>query len=148
SLGDPGQVTWYDYPGKTPNCTWQAGDSPIPSLVARILPDNTLWYAQTFYSQYGLPDNWTGTYTAPSGEVATRTGRWAYDYPNGSENCVENGTNDLGTIIWACPMLSSLTGPEEETLLRLTGVSYLTNVTVRTVGTTNYTFTTVRPCPL
>ncbi|MFN0068767.1 MAG: hypothetical protein ACKVYV_14160, partial [Limisphaerales bacterium] len=47
----PGQVTWYDYPGRDTNSVLAHGTQNLPSVVARRMPDGTS--AFTLYSRNG-----------------------------------------------------------------------------------------------
>ena len=75
-----GQVTWYDYTGKTDSS--MIGTQIMPSLVAKKLPDGSTWYQTFVRNVYGLPTNKTETYTQSNGQNNTRTWQYVYDSTN------------------------------------------------------------------
>lgn len=67
-----GKITWYDYAGKS--SSEYAGTEIKPAVIARIMPDSTVWYKYTTYNSLGHPldeiekwvENGTPTYRTNS----------------------------------------------------------------------------------
>ena len=71
----PGEMTWYDYPGK-PDFNTQ-GSSEIPILIIKVLPDGSQRYVLSQLDQWGNRTNVISTYSA-GGSVLTRTNSYVY----------------------------------------------------------------------
>ena len=83
---DVGQITFYDYAGKTPGWNGVRGTQIQPSLVARKLPDGSTWYIAYGRNSFGLPTSVTGTY-GTGNPASTRT--YAYTYAANDQDVVE-----------------------------------------------------------
>ena len=70
-----GQLTWYDYAGKTN--TGFIGTQMRPLYVGRVLPDGSSWFERTDRNTLGYVTTNVGTY-ASGGSVALRTNLLAY----------------------------------------------------------------------
>jgi RHS repeat-associated protein len=70
-----GQITWYDYAGKT-NSEYE-GTQVVPLYVARVLPDGTTYFTRNDCNLLGNVLTNVSTYTS-SGSVAYRTNLYAY----------------------------------------------------------------------
>ena len=55
STNTQGQLTWYDYAGKTNN--YERGSQVWPSVVARVMPDATTWYEYSERNSLGKATN-------------------------------------------------------------------------------------------
>jgi RHS repeat-associated protein len=88
-----GQMTWYDYAGKT-NTEFE-GTQVEPLYVARVLPDGTTSFTRTDRNTFGAVTNNISTYTA-SGSVAYRTNLYTYA-ANGIDLLIT--TNALGVQV-------------------------------------------------
>ncbi len=100
---NPGQTTWYDYDGKLSYI--EQGTNVQPSLLARVLPDGTIWYTWYQRDQWDRPTNVVDTYSLSyGGTQLTRTNIFIYS------------TNQVDLL--------QMIGPKGETLA---GYSYNTN---------------------
>jgi len=72
-----GQISFYDYAGKTTGYNWARGTQIQPSLIARLLPDGSTWYTAYQRNSYGWQTSETSTY-GPAGGVSTRTYSFTY----------------------------------------------------------------------
>ena len=76
-VGDfPGQITWYDYPGKPAADT--RGTNILPSLIAMRMPDDTTWMKQITRNNYGLPTQEVETWVDLNNVTQTRTNTYVY----------------------------------------------------------------------
>lgn len=70
-----GQVTWYDYAGKPSDI--EIGTQVMPSVVARVMPDDTTWYKYWTRNSIGNPtqeiEKWVDNST-----TYYRTNSWSY----------------------------------------------------------------------
>jgi len=69
----PGQLFWYDFPGKAAGHNNYAGGSSFESLRAWVLPDGSPHFERSIRNSFDLATNFVATYTAPDGTVARRT---------------------------------------------------------------------------
>jgi RHS repeat-associated protein len=145
----PGQVVCYDYVGKPANAPWLSGTDQRLAVVARQAPDHPAESAWTYtqYHDFGLPSQVESTYTTPAGSTSTRITTFNYaQQPPGLETCSAFGTNLLSSVTWTVPMLTSIVGPDGQSLLSIPdAVTYTTNTVTRTKSGTNYVFTTSFP---
>src|SRR5262249_992046 len=74
-----GQTTWYDYDAKI-NGPWVQGADPLPSLIARLIPDGTTSYTWYRRDQWGRATNVVSTYsTGYAITPLTRTNIFTFD---------------------------------------------------------------------
>jgi len=73
-----GQITWFDYAGKSQQDPCSRGTQILPSLVARRLPDSSTWYESYQRNGWGLPTSVTTT-DGTGNPAPTRTYTYAYD---------------------------------------------------------------------
>jgi RHS repeat-associated protein len=71
-----GQMTWYDYSGKTD--TLAEGNKSLPNLVAQVLPDGSTWYMQFIRNSLGHVITNTSTYTSGA-SIPIRSSAFLYD---------------------------------------------------------------------
>jgi RHS repeat-associated protein len=90
----PGQITWYDYSGKT-NSGYEGGQS-LPLLVARVLPDGTTAFVRTDRNSNGFTTNEVSTYTTAAGSVGLRTNTFTFAANNID---IVSVTNALGVQV-------------------------------------------------
>jgi len=74
----PGQVTWYDYNGKSAGLHNATGTNDLPSMVALVLPDATTRFHQYKRNGQDLITQDISTYTQTNGTVALRTNKFIY----------------------------------------------------------------------
>jgi RHS repeat-associated protein len=142
----PGQLTWYDYPGKTNK--WQVGTDTQVGVAAQVLPDGSTRYQWTQYNTNGLPATNTATYTPPGGGIGTRTFTLVYTNLTGSQVCYQQGYA-FSTVTWPYPGLMKVLGPQQESLLSLSGFTNVQTSIVRSNYTMGeITFTTTLPSRL
>ena len=89
-----GQITWYDYAGKT-NTEYE-GSQYMPLVVARILPNGTTSFNRTDRSPIGNVLTNASTWSA-GGVVAIRTNIFSYNPTNGID--LITATNALGVQV-------------------------------------------------
>jgi YD repeat-containing protein len=137
----PGQVTWYDYEGKS--WPWSLGAPARQKGAARLLPDETSWYVKfADYDIFGLPNNIVTTNTG-AGERIRYINRWVGS-DLGSEICTASGTN-VSQVTWNVPMLASVRGAPGPSATYYGEITWRTETTNRNVNGTNFTFTTRFP---
>lgn len=84
-----GQTTLFDHEGK-PQC-YNIGPNSQPSIVARLLPDNTTWFTWYRRDDLGRPTNIVETYSTGFGVTPLlRTNRYTY---SGSDLVAHIGPN-------------------------------------------------------
>jgi len=71
-----GQVTWYDYAGKTYGTN--IGVTTLPRCVAKVLPSGETRFDFTERNAAGLVTRRISSYSLPNGTVAYRTNRYVY----------------------------------------------------------------------
>ena len=71
-----GQVTFYDYADKSR--TYSTGSQIYPSLIARKLPDGTIWYQKLSRNPLGKITKLTETYSLDNGTIGLRTSQRSY----------------------------------------------------------------------
>src|SRR6185295_9426550 len=74
----PGQLTWFDYPGKSGGNN-SNGTTALPLMEARVMPDSSTWFERPTRNSRGNIDSSVSTYTAPNGSIALRTNTYVYD---------------------------------------------------------------------
>ncbi|HEY5915235.1 MAG TPA: hypothetical protein VJA21_31970, partial [Verrucomicrobiae bacterium] len=87
--GTSGQITWYDYDGKTSGNN-VIGTNALPCLKAWVLPDLSTRYTHFSRNWRSLVTQTIGTYTALDGSVALRTNSFYYG-SNAIDLCLEVG---------------------------------------------------------
>lgn len=138
-----GQVTWYDYPGKTNN--WQMGTDTQVGVTAQVLPDGNTRYSWSQYNTNGLLTTCTATYTLPTGDIGTRAFTLVYSNLTASQDCSQQGSI-FSTVSWSYPGLLMVLGPQQESLLSLSGfASVQTSITRSNYRNGELTFTTTLP---
>jgi RHS repeat-associated protein len=93
----PGQLTWYDYHGKTSPFD-REGTHPVPAAIARILPNGESQYVYYEYNDLRQPTLRVATYSLADGSVGTRTNRYLYNTANNidlRENWFESATESF-----------------------------------------------------
>ncbi|HTX21666.1 MAG TPA: RHS repeat-associated core domain-containing protein, partial [Candidatus Aquilonibacter sp.] len=71
----PGEMTWYDYPGKSD--FYIQGTLDTPTLKIKVLPDGTEQYEIYQLDQWGHPTNVISTYSV-NGTILLRTNSYIY----------------------------------------------------------------------
>ena len=71
-----GQVTWYDYAGKT-NASYEGAQS-LPLFVAQVLPNGSTHFVRNDRNANGFTTNEVSTYSTASGSVALRTNTYTF----------------------------------------------------------------------
>jgi RHS repeat-associated protein len=89
-----GQITWYDYAGKT-NSAYECSQAS-PSFVARLLPDGTTAFVRTDRNSNGFATNEVSTYTTAAGSVGLRTNTFTFAANNTD---LLTATNALGICV-------------------------------------------------
>jgi RHS repeat-associated protein len=74
----PGQITWYDYNGKSAGLHNTIGTNDLPSLVALVLPDGTTRLHQYTRNGQDLITQDISTFTETNGTIALRTNKFIY----------------------------------------------------------------------
>ncbi|MEW6160412.1 MAG: hypothetical protein AB1813_23505, partial [Verrucomicrobiota bacterium] len=111
-----GQTIWYDYPGR--QFELLEGTMPVPSVIAKVLPDSQTWYRRYTLNSMRRPTAVTETY---GDGLSTRTFTLAYS---------ADGRN-----------LLSITGPNNELLRTYTYTGYKIATQTDHTGTASYTTT-------
>jgi RHS repeat-associated protein len=120
-----GQVTWFDYEGKT-NSAFVVGTNSQPGVVALVQPNGATSYSWTRYNKFRAPITNVATYTTPSGAIGKRTNTWIYT----DLVSRETGTNNI-SVNWTNAGLVQVLGPEGESRLALSGYTNDTTTTKR-----------------
>ena len=90
-----GQITWYDYPGKTHNAYQGTQSSPL--FVAQVLPDGTTKFTRTERNAFGAVTNEVSTYSSAGGSpVLLRTNVYTYA---ANEIDLLTTVNPLGVLV-------------------------------------------------
>jgi RHS repeat-associated protein len=76
-----GQLTWYDYEGKTPYNNY-VGTMALPSFVARVLVAGGTNYQNFTRNGFGTPTREIATYTKPDGSTGLRTNTYTFSMDN------------------------------------------------------------------
>ena len=143
-----GQITWFDYPGRTGSTLWSEGtNAQQTAVIAQMLPDSSTKYSWTQYEPYGKVTNSTSTYTKDDGTIGTRS--YAAIYTNvtfSMQDWAYFSSQVITTAYWTNSMLTAIKGPESETLLTASG---LTNTTVTLlIWPNNTTYTNIYTLPV
>jgi RHS repeat-associated protein len=72
----PGEITWYDYQGKS--FSFLEGASDFPSFVAKLLSDGSTTFTYSLPGEYLRVTNEVSTFSEPDGSVGLRTNEFIY----------------------------------------------------------------------
>lgn len=136
----PGARTWFDSSGKA--APWFAGNG-VDTAVCQLLPNGDTRYVRTVRNGLGLPQTIASTYEQPDGTVDffnPRTLTYQYESLLGTETCSVS-SSQISSATWNFYTLSTIYGPESETLVSLSAHSNET--TPHSIGA--YDFETTRP---
>jgi RHS repeat-associated protein len=76
----PGQLTWFDYADTVGT---SQGTNSLPLIIARVLPDGSIWFRYFQRDDWGRPTNVVDTYSPEYGlQPQTRTNLYIYDPSN------------------------------------------------------------------